>query len=316
MLQWLPNAPDRAVLYNTREGDHFCTVIHDLKSGKKRTLPRSTYCVSHDGRAGLSLNHARLHAKRPGYGYPGVHDPFEKELIAEKDGVWHMDLETGKAELILSVARVAAYKWEADMDGVPHWFNHLQFNAADSRFVFLHRYAHRDGRGMVTRMFTAAPDGSALYLLRDRMASHFDWRDEKRILCWAKTPGTGVNNIPSDNQFILFTDQTDRYEVVGKGVLTHGVWDDGHCSYSPDRRWLLNDTYPDKIERKCTLMLYAPKDKRRVNIGRFYSPPQFDAELRCDLHPRWSRDGRQICFDSTHEGVRRIYLADVSALVG
>jgi Tol biopolymer transport system component len=35
-----------------------------------------------------------------------------------------------------------------------------------------------------------------------------------------------------------------------------------------------------------------------------------------DLHPRWSPDDRQICFDPVHEGHRRVYLMDVSSLWG
>jgi len=38
-------------------------------------------------------------------------------------------------------------------------------------------------------------------------------------------------------------------------------------------------------------------------------------EMRCDLHPRWSRQGTQVCFDSVHEGPRQMYVCDVSAVV-
>ena len=53
-----------------------------------------------------------------------------------------------------------------------------------------------------------------------------------------------------------------------------------------------------------------------IDIGRFYVVPKITGEIRCDLHPRWSRDGRQICFDSVHEGTRQIYVMDVAPIVG
>ncbi len=34
-----------------------------------------------------------------------------------------------------------------------------------------------------------------------------------------------------------------------------------------------------------------------------------NGDLRCDLHPCWSRRGNRICFDSMHEGRRAVYVA-------
>ena len=91
---------------------------------------------------------------------------------------------------------------------------------------------------------------------------------------------------------------------------------DGHCSFSPDRKWILTDTYPDKEESKRTLILYNVEEGRRVDIGRFYAPPEIWGDIRCDLHPRWDRDGKSVTIDSAHEGHRQIYMLDVSAVVG
>jgi hypothetical protein len=168
--------------------------------------------------------------------------------------------------------------------------------------VFLHRW--RKGEQMWrTRMFTARPDGSHLYCLaKDDYVSHFGWRDETHILAFAHQRETGVF-------FYLFTDCSPNKEVVGRGVLKV----DGHCSYSADRRWILTDTYPDPEDRRA-LLLFRPEDGQYVTLGRFYSPPLLE-EIRCDLHPRWSRDGTKVCFDSAHEGERQVYVVDVGDAV-
>ena len=53
-----------------------------------------------------------------------------------------------------------------------------------------------------------------------------------------------------------------------------------------------------------------------MDIGRFFAPRELDGEIRCDLHPRWSRDGTQVCLDSVHEGTRQMYVVEVRDIVG
>ena len=153
-------------------------------------------------------------------------------------------------------------------------------------------------------MFTARPDGSDLfYVAGDEYVSHFIWRNPRQILAWARMPQQA-------NRYFLFTDRTANVEVIGDGILT----ENGHCSYSPDGRWLLTDTYPDDKGSR-TLILFRLCDGQRVDIGRFFAPPELYEEIRCDLHPRWSRDGRHVCIDSAHAGSRQMYVLDVSSIV-
>ena len=63
-------------------------------------------------------------------------------------------------------------------------------------------------------------------------------------------------------------------------------------------------------------MLYKPTEDLLLTMGRFYADPNINGEFRCDLHPRWSRDGKRLCFDSIHEGSRQVYALDVSRIVG
>ena len=72
------------------------------------------------------------------------------------------------------------------------------------------------------------------------------------------------------------------------------------------------------------MILYNLEKNKRIDIGKFYSIPDKKynigkdweiSGMRCDLHPRWNRDGTKICIDSVHEGSRNIYVLDVSAIV-
>ena len=305
MLQWLPDAPDRLILYNIRDGNRYACAIRDVRSGEVRVLPRPIYAVSPDGKMGVALDFARLHRHRPGYGYYCLPDASAGDPAPADVGIWSVDLRTGDNKLIISIRQLAEFEPDETMADASHWVNHLQFNADGSRFVFLHRWRKLDKRSWRTRMFTANPDGSELYCLNGPpMTSHFDWRDREWILAWADRPGVGM-------RYFLFRDRSRDAEIVGDGLFST----DGHCSWSPDRRWILTDTYPDPKDHKRTLILYHVESMTRFDIGRFYSPPELAGEIRCDLHPRWSRDGRKICFDSVHEGARRMYAMDVSEIV-
>lgn len=309
-LQWLGCEPDRLIIYNDRREGRFVAVVADAFTGEQEAvLPRPIYAINSAGTEAMTLNFSRVARTRPGYGYVGLPDPSEGILCPDDDGLWHMDLRTGENELVASIAQVAAIEHRADMDGAEHWFNHLLWAPHSDRFIFLHRWKRPQDRAWFTRLFTARCDGADLCLVADDdVVSHFDWRDPKHILAWARVEGLG-------DYYFLFTDLAGKGaagapKIVGKGVLTC----DGHCSYSPDRRWILTDTYPD-AEKKRTLILFHEKQEERVDLGKFYSMPTEDIQCRCDLHPRWNRAGTRICFDSTHEQERQVYVADVSAIV-
>lgn len=302
MLQWLGSASDREIVYNSVENGRYVAIVRDVHNGRTRTLPRPIYALSDDGRQAVTLDYDRLNRLRPGYGYMALPERHKEVAAPDDAGIYWMDVGSGRNRLILSLAWAAGHEPDERFEGAEHWFNHLQFNPSGTRFIFLHRWKAPEERRWFTRLYTAAPDGSDIRLLNDEgMVSHFDWRDDHTILAWTRTRD-------DDPHFYLIDDRTGEHTVFGKDVLTR----DGHCSYSPDRRWVLNDTYPDR-ERMQTLMLYHPADNRRIDIGRFHQPPELRfTPYRCDLHPRWNRDGTQVCIDSTHENSRQMYAIDVS----
>jgi len=306
MLQWLPGSADE-IIYNDRIGDRFVSVVLSTSTGRRRVLPRPVYTVSGDGTQALSLNFARLATTRPGYGYEGLIDQWAADAHPASDGIYRMDLATGDHELIVSIDALARLDADETMVGANHWVNHLLYNPSTRRFIFLHRWS-RDGRSFRTRMYTAGTDGSDLHRVPIQDASHFIWFGDEKIIVWARTDRFG-------NAYHVCRDRTDKVDVLGAGILTKN----GHCTVSPDEKWMLTDEYPDgKGDRP--LLLYrlsgqGPDEERRLELGNFRSLPQYRGEIRCDLHPRWNRAGTAVCFDSVHEGQRQMYVMDVAALV-
>ncbi len=303
MLQWLPSDPRSRILFNTRSGDSFATCVLDPATGERELWPWPVYSLAADGAAAVMLNFARLTRTRPGYGYVGLPDHSAGKCAPEDDGIWHLDLPTRDSRLIVSLAQLADIEPVDSVQRVQHWVNHLEWNPGGSRVSFLHRWPAPGG--FHTRLFAVDPDGGNLTLLEGSgVVSHYDWRDDHHILAWTRHGGAA--------HFHLYNDLGDEARVVGADTLTR----DGHNSFSPDRRWLLTDSYPDRSRHERLLMLYHLESDTRYDIGRFHSDPTITGAIRCDLHPRWNRDGSLVCIDSIHEGTRQMYVIDVSSLTG
>jgi hypothetical protein len=307
MLQWLPGSSDE-VIYNDRGDGHYISHILNVKTGKRRTLPGPIYALSPDAKWSVSTDFSRLADTRPGYGYAGIPDRYKDVLAPEQTGIWRMDLATGKQKLIITYAQVAAIPYKiGDWTGSKHKFNHLLVSPDGSRFIFLHR---RRGvipnpKAGITRMFTANPDGTDLYVLDPYGdTSHFIWRRGTHVMAWANHPSHG-------HKFYIYKDRSEEVDVIGPDVMTVN----GHNTYLRDYRWILNDTYPDK-DRLQHPYLYDTETGKRYPLGQFVSPPEYTGEWRCDNHPRSSPDGRKVVIDSPHGGGRQMYLIEIGGIAG
>jgi hypothetical protein len=288
MAQWLGESAE--VVFNTRSG----SAVVDVASGARRDLPLPVYAVAPDGRRALSVDFGRLASVHETIGYAGA--------SARGAGIDALDLVTGETELLVSLAALAAFEPHPAMAGAEHWVSHLAFDPAGARVVFLHRWSHepRDESAWWHRLIVMDAHGGELRALEttDGMISHPTWRPDGAILVWSTHDGRTA--------YHLYADTVER---LGDGVLT----ENGHCTYGPDGRWLLTDTYPD-ADGVQTLILYEPATGTRVDVGRFAAAPGLDYHARCDLHPRWSRDGMRVCIDATHEGSRQMYVVEVSSV--
>lgn len=307
MLQWVPGTAS-TVMWNDLEDGRFVCRLLDVKSWQARTLPRAVYTISPDGWWAISPDFARLNDCRPGYGYAGLPDAYADVGTPRETGIWKTDLRTGESTMLFSLADIAAVPGHPEYPtGAKHWFNHLLFSPDGSRFIFLHRWrgAAEPKNHFNTRMFTCNSDGSNPYVLDPHgKTSHFYWRDPKTVVAWSWHPC-------DLSKFYLYHDQSDKVEVIGRDVMAVN----GHVTYLPDRDWILNDTYP-REGRMQELYLYHVPTGRRHELGKFFAPEGYDSEWRADLHPRSSRDGRLITFDSAHAGTgRQVYLADIGAIL-
>ena len=91
MLQWIPGSTEE-IIWNDREGDRFVSRVLNVHTGAQRTLPRPIYALSPDGRFAVGADFRRIQNMRPGYGYPGLEDPYRDVRAPEEIDVRLQDL--------------------------------------------------------------------------------------------------------------------------------------------------------------------------------------------------------------------------------
>ncbi|HOM57559.1 MAG TPA: hypothetical protein PLG27_07405 [Candidatus Latescibacteria bacterium] len=312
MAQWLASEPDTC-LFNTFEHEAYGSRIHDIRTGRGRLLPLPVANVSRDGTKALCINMSRLFDFRPGYGYEELPDPFADVAQPRDDGVRLMDIRTGNNRLILSLADIVEFLEQSGerIGGKKVLINHITFNPSATRFLLLLRTFPEPGTRWETFLVTSDLEGRNL---RHHnvwgIASHYHWRDDDGMLFYMNVSG------PNTLELALVSDSTGSIECIDTAYFRY----DGHCSYSPDLRWILYDSYVDSSTPDFlrNLQVYSLDRREGILLGRFRAGPLTpdNNDLRCDLHPRWMPGGTAVTFDSIHEGFRGIYWADLIGVVG
>ncbi|WP_111836707.1 TolB-like translocation protein [Actinomyces bovis] len=296
MAQWLGPDYGSKIIFNDFRSGLFCSVIVDIHTRQERIIPSPVYSVSSDGSFALTLDFARLHRLRPGYGYSNVPDATDGQLVPDGAAVSKIDLRTGEVSRVLEFSELLSLDHRDDMEGAEHKVNHLMLNPSDERFMVLHRW-YVKGR-KYTRLVTCGVDGKDIWNLSDEgMVSHCFWKNDSTVLAFARRQAF--------NGYFLLEDGTTK-----ASRLWPDIENDGHPSYSPSGEYVLFDSYPDR-RRLSSIKIFNEAGSIRETIARVYAPFRYDNDVRCDLHPRWRRDGGAICFDGAFEGRRRLYQVDL-----
>ena len=298
MMQWLGPDFDHDIIYNDFRDGEYVSVILNVFNGEERVLKAPVYSVSKDGCFALTLDFSRLHRLRPGYGYSNKIDETANQKIPDSPAIWRLDLRTNVLSPVLKYIDFTSFQPRPEMKYAEHKVNHIMLNPSGDRFMVLHRWF--DGQRKYTRLVTVNTDGTGMYNLSDDdMVSHCYWKDDRTIIAFENKKGQGAG-------YYLMTDMSQHF----KHLWPH-LCNDGHPSYSPDGRLVVTDTYPN---RRRISEINILNETFNTVIARVFSPFKYNNDTRCDLHPRWSRDGKKIYFDSVFEGHRGLYLIDLSRI--
>ncbi len=278
-LQWLDN--DR-LIYNdyNREADSYYSVVYSISAGSRRELNAPVFDVS--GNLFLTLDFKHLTSCGSEYGYFS-----HKQSTGSKPEIRIGDLETGSSKSLLNADEIFDIKKLPD-DAVDIHFNHLLFSPTGTRFIFFLRFTASSGRQEYLLLHDLLKKETVL--LNSEMTSHCCWVDDRTVagyLSHKDKPGFYTIDISSLQYKELFSESNPG---------------DGHPSFK--NGVFMFDSYPDNSRMQH---LFISGSNQTLLAGSFYSPLIFDEFYRCDLHPRFSQDGKRIYFDSLHSGERHLY---------
>jgi hypothetical protein len=306
-LQWRGTF-DQVVFNDHIDGQNVAKII-DVGTGRESILPGAISSVSPDGSWGIGYSFSRVESCMPGYGY--IHNVCEVDLDhyrPESTGLYVIDLISGNKKELITIAQLAGVNPSASMKGAKHFFTHAQISPDSQRFMFLHRWINPDGDidKRFSRLIVCAYDGSVVDTFStNEMVSHIGWRGSEQVIAYCRVP-------VFDDQYVLFTvGRPDETKILGVNCFSS----DGHPSFDETGRWMLTDTYPDR-RRVQTLALYDTQKEIRVDIAKLPMPKDFQSpsssqHWACDLHPRWDRQSRFLCFDATFSGQRSLCTIDL-----
>lgn len=298
MLQWHPIHADSQVYFNTLVGGNYGSVLFNLE--QKQAIHEYTYPIyslDPTGRKAATLNFSRLGRLRPGYGYGLLPDTTADDPAPMDDGLFLLDLQSGDRKLLVNLTTLAQ---SAGDSNAQHYVNHSTFSPDGERIVFFHLWSHEGDMGRGLRVCQVdVTSGVWKEIESERVVSHYCWRDAHTFLAttrersgrWHYTLYDLVSNMRTD--------------------LDLPFREDGHPMFHPQNENLIvTDTYPDK-RRDQHLCLVDLKTREGIEVATLYSPFRYRGQIRCDLHPRWDREGRFLVVDSAQGGARTMLLAEV-----
>ncbi len=253
-----------------------------------------------NNKLGLSLSFERLNEIMPDYGYRTLKGPVQFDLTQE--GIFKVDLENCQSELLISIAKIIELHPQKTIGNATHWFNHIQLSPDGKHFIFLHRWM-LNGKKSDALILSDIEGQNMQCLADDGMVSHCFWKSDGEIVSYMRDHKLG------DHYYLIDIESGLRTKIGNEKWEAFG---DGHPHVFKNK--MVFDTYPNRARMKG-LYLYNFDSQKLTQLGAFLEPLKYFGETRCDLHPRFSVDGKKVFFDSVHTGKRRLYYIDLEEVL-
>jgi len=313
MFFWNPLAPDSQFFFNDRDiatGKVF-VVLYDIEKKERireyrfEDTPIGNGGVAFDGSAWLGLNYGRLARLRLVTGYPKALDWSREEIAPENDGIFIVDIKTGKKRLLVSYRQLEKKLLELnpDLEHTGLFINHSLWNR-DADRVYFYARAGWDG-SMEERInvpFSINIDGSGLTPHKIFIGGHPEWA-EGNLVIGSREDKDGVK------RQVLYN--VDTQEIVGTwGNPTIFPNPEGDIALSPDGKWFVNGHKDDSSNYYTVYRRSDGAFARSKGIDK----GSYSGDIRIDPAPRWNRTNDAILVPGIADnGTRQMFMIRIVA---
>jgi hypothetical protein len=281
--------------FDTSE-QRYVTRLRNKEGRWLRDLSKPVYDASAQSGLAVSVNYERLAQLRPDYGYFARSSHAKVPMPSDyEDGLWVVPLDGTAPHLAVSLSMLAD---KSGHKGNQHKVNHPMLDPSGRLCIFLYRVLEHGRRHDSLWLLDLATSGLTL-LLNTGMVSHLFWYNNDWLI--------GYMRAHDGTEGYYWLDRSGHLLPLAERKLDD--FGDGHPS--ANSHWILTDSYPHKT-RLQHLRLLDLDTGSVEHVGAFFHGFRYAGPQRCDLHPRFSPDGRTVFLDSVHDGQRRLYCIDLA----
>ena len=319
--QW--GVDDSQLFFNDLDAETWVPfgVLMDPATGTRHHLDGTVYMVSPDALQVASPDLTRMAFSQKGYGVllPSEYARANRGAPAD-DGLYVTEVTEGRQRLLVSVEEMVqtalpAAEQEERRDG-DHYAFHVKWNPQGDRLMVVLRWVPPGGGKMRHDVITMRADGSDLCAA----IPHALWGRGGHHPNWCPDGENVMMNLKVEEERLRFV--RARHDGAGFAAMSEAVVGSGHPTLHPDGRHVLTDVYlheplafGDGTTPIRWIDLITGQDQTAVRINNDPPFPGPVRELRIDPHPAWDRTHRWAAFNGCESGVRRVYVADLSALL-
>ncbi len=307
-LRYRPSHDD--IVYNKydSESEKFVSVIYNPFKNNYKIFDLPIIDITSDGKKALCINsqeYIRLLELNTFEELNSDNAILSKNQMEAKKHIYLLNLETGEYKCILNIKNLIKGSEHIKPENISNiYVKRISLNSDNKRFLCsLNIFSHKEFEYSVD--FTSDINGRNVFIIPGYPdASH--WYGKDRILLLGTEDKDEPNGQKKSNKAQEIEDLTGKVHEI-KETFFH---DPAQYVFSPDKQYVLKESscWFSSLYRK--LEFYDRKRSKLINLGFFYSDPEFYNtihQFRCMLNPRWSPCGNYIFFDSVHEGYRGIY---------